>query len=228
MDLNASLASLRNLSTIQINSLRLLFEATAYRNMVSEIVVPIKEKLLLLIKAVDKRSGEPITSHKGIHRMSTEQYRDFVEEYKHDLRSVKQFNRPEYVVHGKCPLGEADGKLLKARKAVADALEPITGLKWADLTMTPPEFDAYFDLTLKYFAQFFHVVGCRAVYVRYEIQCDLKEIWARGIYMGIDAERHGMSVTVYKQGSGRLVCLFQDGSMCDVDPNWVRSFVEVL
>ena len=114
-------------------------------------ILPVQKRLMLMVKAVDKRTGEPLTDPRHTYRMSRKQWEEWYEEYRHELKEMG-YTQERYK-NGIDPLLEAEGLLMDAHRALVLALTEYGGLTWDQLSGDPDLMDSYIELQLGWLAE---------------------------------------------------------------------------
>ena len=135
---------------------KIVFETMTMEQLLREKLEPVKLHCMKLVKAVRKRTGEPLTKVQQLYNMSTGQFREWEEEYIHALKKLGYTDK-RYQEEHICPLLEAESLTRDAKHALVLALEEITGILWEDLSWHPVKYAKYINLSLRWLAQFVKV-----------------------------------------------------------------------
>jgi len=145
--------ALKHPTQTQINACRVVFKAMANEELVREQIEPRQEYVLQLIKATNKRTGEAITKAKDSYLMSDEQFNDYLEEMRHEYKTLG-YDSDKYQKEGCCPLLVAEDLTRQAKHALILAMEESTGITHDMLFSKYGMYDKYVDLNLRYLVGF--------------------------------------------------------------------------
>jgi len=134
-----------------VHCAEVVFIAMANLKLLQDRILPVQERLMALVKAVDKRTGEPLTDPRHTYRMSRKQWEEWYEEYRHELKEMG-YTQDKYK-NGIDPLLEAEGLLMDAHRALVLALTEYGGLTWDQLSGDPDLMDEYLELQLRWLAE---------------------------------------------------------------------------
>lgn len=130
-----------------------VFEAMALEELIREKINPVKLDCARIVKAVHKRTGEPITDVNQLYMMPRKKFKDWDEEYRWELKKMG-YTSDRYQKDGICPHLETETLLRDAQRALVLGMEEITGILWKDISWHLDEYKAYIDLNLRYLVQF--------------------------------------------------------------------------
>lgn len=130
-----------------------VFEAMALEELIREKINPVKLDCARIVKAVHKRTGEPITDINQLYMMSREKFKEWDEEYRWELKKMG-YTSDRYQKEGICPHLETESLLRDAQHALVEGMEEITGILDKDLSWKLKEYKAYVELILTYLSQF--------------------------------------------------------------------------
>lgn len=134
-----------------VHCAEVIFMMMANLKLLQDQILPVQKHLMVMVKAVDKRTGEPLTDPRHTYRMSRKQWEDWYGEYRHELQLMGYTD--ERYRNGIDPLLEAEGKLMDAHRALVLALTEYGGLTWDQLSGDPDLMDEYIELQLKWLAE---------------------------------------------------------------------------
>jgi len=134
-----------------VHCAEVVFIAMANLKLLQDSILPVQKRLMLMVKAVDKRTGELLTDPRHTYRMSRKQWEEWYEEYRHELKEMG-YTQDKYK-NGIDPLLEAEGLLMDAHRALVLALTEYGGLTWDQLSGDPDLMDEYLELQLRWLAE---------------------------------------------------------------------------
>ena len=137
----------------QIHCAETVCKAIAFYEVTRKRIEPRQQYVLELIKAVDKRTGEPVRKADHTYLMADNQFKEYLEEMRTEFKNLG-YTDDKYIKDDYCPLLVAQDMVRQAKQALIISMEDVTGLPYDQVALSLDVYDKYIELTLRLLAPY--------------------------------------------------------------------------